>query len=159
MNSKIEISIQSSKRFPASQKKQIRKSARLTLEMIPKSILRKKTKAISKGTITIAIVSPKQIQSLNLKYRGKNKPTDVLSFSRMETKTEFFPIFCSDLGDVLICAKVASEQARREGITLKQELSKLAIHGILHLFGYDHEISDKEEKRMFRLQDKILSNL
>ncbi len=77
----------------------------------------------------------------------------------MEMSPDFFPVVKSDLGDVLICWQVAKKQAREDKVTIREELSRLTIHGVLHLFGYDHEISEEEEKKMFRLQDKILKKL
>jgi probable rRNA maturation factor len=110
------------------------------------------------GVINIALVGPKTIQNLNSKYRNKSKPTDVLSFSRMETVTSPFPAD-SDLGDVLICWDVAKKQALEYKVSTQEELARLTVHGVLHLFGYDHERSRLEEKKMFRLQDKILKQL
>lgn len=159
MATRINITVSSPRGFSPQLKTQMKKAALKTLDSIPKRILLKKIKQISEGNITIAVVSSKKIQNLNFKYRKKNKPTDVLSFSRMETSTDFFPVVKSDLGDVLICWQVAKKQAREDKVTIREELSRLTIHGVLHLFGYDHEISEEEEKKMFRLQDKILKKL
>jgi probable rRNA maturation factor len=73
-----------------------------------------------------------------------NKPTDVLSFTMKEGKL---------LGDVVVCPAVAKANAARYGVTLKSEIAKLVIHGILHLIGYDHG------KKMFDKQDKILEGM
>jgi probable rRNA maturation factor len=64
-----------------------------------------------------------------------------------------------DLGEVLICWDIAKKQAIEYKTTIKEELERLTVHGVLHLFGYDHEIGPSEEKKMFTLQDKILKTL
>jgi len=94
---------------------------------------------------------------LNRQYRQKDKPTDVLSFSRVEFRPPGVPLI--DLGDVLICRSVAVRQAKENGLSLKEELVRLTVHGVLHLFGYDHERSSADEKKMFRLQDRIVYSL
>lgn len=159
MSCRIEIVVQAPKNFASSLKNQIKKSAIKTIESIPKIVFLKKTKLIKKGVISVAVVGVSEIKSLNLKYRKKNKPTDVLSFSRLDSSPVPFPMVNTDLGDVLICWKIAKKQAIKDGVTFREELSRLTIHGVLHLFGYDHEISEADEKKMFRLQDKILKSL
>lgn len=156
---RITVIVHCPKYFSTFLKNSIKKSAIKTIQYIPKTILKSKTHKIQNGTISIAIVSTSQIQKLNLKYRNKNKPTDVLSFSRMGTSLPFLPFDEVDLGDVLICWKIAKNQALQYQTTVKKELARLTVHGVLHLFGYDHEISSKEEKRMFKLQDKILQKI
>jgi len=94
---------------------------------------------------------------MNKEFRNKDYPTDVLSFSRLGTTIPLLPLF--DIGDLLICLPVAKKQAIEYQETLKEELERLTVHGVLHLFGFDHEISKKEEKKMFRLQNKILKSL
>ncbi|MBM4304089.1 MAG: rRNA maturation RNase YbeY, partial [Deltaproteobacteria bacterium] len=59
----------------------------------------------------------------------------------------------------LICWNIAKKQARKYDTPLKEELARLTVHGVLHLFGYDHERSPSDEKKMFQLQDKILKKL
>lgn len=105
-----------------------------------------------KENISIAFVSPAEIQKLNKKYRKKDKPTDVLSFE----KTSDFKEECSE---VIICPQVVRENAKESHLSLKKELSKVLIHGILHNFGYDHEKSKVEEEKMFQKQDYYLSKI
>lgn len=64
-----------------------------------------------------------------------------------------------EIGDVILCYSVAKNQAKQYETSLRKELERLTVHGVLHLFGYDHEKSKKEATRMFRLQEKILSTL
>lgn len=99
--------------------------------------------------ITIGIVGDRTMQRLNSAYRGKQKTTDVLSFCYNKTKTSLE-------GDIIISLPQARRQARVIGHTISEELFFLFVHGLLHLFGYDHEKSRKEERRMFALQDVIL---
>lgn len=104
-----------------------------------------------KKDISIVLVNDKKIQELNKIYRKKNKVTDVLSFGDWNDK-EF-------LGEVIICLPQAKQQAKKFGTSLKQELTRLLIHGILHLAGFDHEKSKSEEKKMFKLQEEIIEKI
>lgn len=159
MKSKIEIFVQSRKNFPPRLKKKIKDAAKKTLLFIPEAKLKNKIKTDKKCTISVAIIGPKESQTFNFQYRGKNRPTDVLAFSRMDSSLNRFKFENRDLGDVLICWSVAKKQALLYETSIEEELSRLTIHGILHLFGYDHEVNLTEEKKMFRLQNKILKSL
>lgn len=101
--------------------------------------------------LSINFVSKAKIRALNLKYRNKGEATDILSFNL--GKREFGAIM--ELGDIFICLSVAQHMAENEGISLKEKIKFLTIHGFLHLIGYDHE-KLKDQKKMFGLQDKIL---
>jgi probable rRNA maturation factor len=103
--------------------------------------LRSVAPARARGTITVAVVSDGRVRELNRRYRRKNAATDVLSFPADEP---------GDLGDVLIALGVAKRQAARAGHSLKTELQVLALHGLLHLLGYDHERDDGEMRRLER---------
>jgi len=140
----------------------IKRAAHRTLEMIPKSILQSKLRAkkdtpLNTYRFSISIIGNRSMKLLNNKYRKKNYPTDVLSFSIFESEGPRIPSL--DLGDILICLPVAKKQAREYQESLRHELERLTVHGVLHLFGYDHEKSKKEEKQMFSLQNKILRSL
>lgn len=101
------------------------------------------------------LIQPERSRELNAKHRGKDKPTDVLSFPLEEKPVDgILP-----LGDIFICFEVAKSQAEEFKIPLKEELARLAVHGFLHLIGYDHERSPGEEEKMIALQEKILKNL
>jgi probable rRNA maturation factor len=93
--------------------------------------------------MTVAIVPDARVQTLNRRYRQTNKPTDVLSFPAGER---------GYLGDVVIAAGVARRQARDAGHSLQTELRVLALHGLLHLLGYDHEV---DAGRMRRLEKRL----
>jgi probable rRNA maturation factor len=97
--------------------------------------------ARARGTMTIAIVSDARVRALNRKFRKKDKATDVLSFRSGEP---------GYLGDVVISSGVAARQARAAGHRLATELRVLALHGLLHLLGYDHERDDGQMARLER---------
>jgi len=107
--------------------------------------------------LSILFVSDREIQKLNLQYRGKNKPTDVLSFLLNEGGVQHLTPHIAALGDIVISVETTKRNAQKFGKTFEEELQFLLIHGFLHLLGYDHEKSKKEEKRMQR-QEKILWN-
>lgn len=86
--------------------------------------------ARARGVVSVAIVSDARVRRLNARYRGQDANTDVLSF---ESDTP------GQLGDIVIAAGVARRQARRAGHAVAVELRILALHGLLHLLGYDHE--------------------
>lgn len=88
-----------------------------------------------------------RVRRLNREYRGKDKPTDVLSFPSDE-RNERAPY----LGDIVIAAGVARRQARQAGHSLQTELRILALHGLLHLLGYDH---GHDDGRMARLEARL----
>jgi probable rRNA maturation factor len=99
--------------------------------------------------VSVAFVSPAVIRRLNRDYRDKDKITDVLSFPFEDSQT---------FGEVLICLNRAKSQAKEFGHSLEEEVTILLIHGLVHLFGYDH-MKKKEADKMFSLQKKILKKL
>lgn len=111
-------------------------------------------------TVNITIVGKERIRELNKTYRNVDKTTDVLSFPlndeydycSQEFKDENVQ---TDLGDIVICKSRAIMQAKEYGHSEKREICFLALHGLLHLLGYDH-IEKKDEVIMFPLQEKIL---
>lgn len=90
-----------------------------------------------------------EIHKLNHRFRGKDQPTDVLSFPLADT------LYPSLLGEVVISVDTAARQARSRGHALQEELQTLLIHGILHLLGYDHEASRREALRMHRKEREV----
>lgn len=99
-------------------------------------------------SMQIIFVDNDTIQQMNQMYRQKNQPTDVLSFVNDEQEDD-------SLGDIFISIDKAQEQAKTYGHSLKREIGFLAVHGYLHLKGYDHETKAQEEE-MFKLQEYIL---
>jgi probable rRNA maturation factor len=110
---------------------------------IDRALIKRLAKRVvkKKWTVSISFVSRSEMKKLNKKYRKKNKPTDVLSFSMKEGKL---------LGDVVICPSIAKVNAVKYGSTFRSEIARLVVHGLLHLLGYDHG------KKMFDVQEKIL---
>ena len=105
--------------------------------------LRRVAPARAKGHLTVALVTDARIQTLNRRFRQVDKATDVLSFPADEPGT---------LGDVVIARGVARRQARHAGHDFPTELRVLALHGLLHLLGYDHEHDDG---RMARAEARL----
>jgi probable rRNA maturation factor len=100
--------------------------------------------------LSLVITSQARIQELNREYRGKDQPTDVLSFSMSEQKDgEEAAAFVGPpdgllhLGEVIISYPQALSQAGEHGHSIDKEAAILIIHGILHILGYDHEVSDQ----------------
>ena len=103
---------------------------------------------IEQGSVCILVSTDEAIASLNSRYRGKDTPTDVLSFPNTP------PI----LGDIAISLPRAHEQAQELGHPLSRELAFLAAHGTLHLLGYDHD-TPEDEAQMINLQQNVLKSL
>ena len=103
--------------------------------------------ARTRGTVSIALVSDQRVRALNRRYRGIDRPTDVLSFpAQVCSPAEGF------LGDIVIARGVARRQAQALGHPESTELKVLALHGLLHLLGYDHE---RDKGAMARLERKL----
>jgi probable rRNA maturation factor len=98
--------------------------------------------------LSIAFIGPAEIKKLNKKYRGKDKPTDVLSFD-----------YGDDGGEIVICPQVVKENAKKDGGGFRKELAKVLAHGILHLAGYDHCKSPKEAEAMEKKQEAYLRKI
>ncbi len=106
--------------------------------------------------LSITLTDNDTIQEINKQWRGKDKPTDVLSFPIGEKPPGYK---YTVLGDVIISLPYAKNQAKEIDITYKEEVLRLLTHGILHLLGYDHETSEEDAKVMFALQDKIFDEV
>lgn len=102
--------------------------------------------------LSLSLVGDGDMCRLNRDYRNRDRPTDVLSFSLREGK---FGAISPALGDVVISLETAARQAAENGCSLSEEVDRLLIHGILHLAGYDHEISAREERRMKRKEQEL----
>ncbi len=105
--------------------------------------------------ITLRLIDDDEMRILNQTFRGEDKTTDVLSFNQDELDPETGRLY---LGDILISIQTAGEQAVSQGHSLDQECSFLAIHGTLHLLGYDHYEAE-EKAEMWSLQDKIYNTV
>lgn len=104
----------------------------------------------------IIFVGPKRMQELNKRYRGKDKVTDVLSFRQLDTSGKFGdPNF---LGEIILCSSYLRSQAREYGVPYEEELTRMTIHGTLHLLNYDH-MKPSDAKKMLPLQEKYLAKI
>lgn len=127
-----------------------RQGRSVNLAWLPKleRIIRRRFKA--NKDISLALVSDKEIRSLNKVYRHRDRVTDVLSFPWEDR---------GFLGEVLICLNQARRQARQYKHSLTKEMKILTIHGVLHLLGFDHERNLEEFKRQCAEEEKILKLL
>jgi probable rRNA maturation factor len=111
-----------------------------------------------RGEVAIALVSDRYIRELNHRYRGQDIATDVLSFPaanhRIPNAERRTPNADTHLGDIVIATGVAGRQAREAGHSDATELRVLALHGLLHLLGYDHERED-DRGRMARVEARL----
>ena len=104
--------------------------------------------------ISINFVDDTKIKQLNKQYLGKDKATNVLSFSLREN--EYGNINPQILGDIIISVETAQKDAAYGNFTVDQEIDFLIIHGLLHLLGYDHENTTKKETRKMRKKEREL---
>jgi probable rRNA maturation factor len=119
---------------------------------------------LRRAELSIIIVDDATIQGLNREFRGKDAPTDVLSFSQMEEigAAPPDPLKLVDkpgmiLGDVVISIETALKQASRHKVSPAMRLQTLLIHGVLHLVGYDHERSRADARKMFARERELAS--
>jgi len=105
------------------------------------------------GVIHAVLTRDDEIEMLNAAYRGKEEPTDVISLSYFDELN--FPGENDLVGEIMISVETAKQQAKEHGHSLNTELRFLFVHGLLHLFGFDHKTA-REKKAMFALQDEVL---
>lgn len=114
-----------------------------------------KDEKLKKGEFNIIIVDNKKIREINKEYRNNDTETDVISFALEDDKSfklEDYRV----LGDIYISIDKVYEQAKSYNHSEKRELSFLALHGLLHLLGYDH-IKKEDEEVMFKKQEEVLN--
>ena len=111
-----------------------------------------------KKDLSIVFVGPQRIRQLNKKYRQKDQSTDVLSFAEKDLPAGLKQIgFSSGLGELIICPIVVKKNSREAKIAFETELAHVLVHGILHLFGYDHEKSESGARKMRAREKTYLS--
>jgi len=113
--------------------------------------------ALSRRELSLSLVGDAEMRDLNRRYRGRDRATDVLSFALDEGDAAAGtpPLPRAPLGDVVISIETAARQARAARAALAACLDALLIHGVLHLIGYDHEISPGEARRMARRAGEV----
>jgi len=104
--------------------------------------------------VSVKVVSRAEMSSLNSDYRDKPEPTNVLSFPLHASSDEGRPL----LGDIAICAEVVSAEAHQQGKTISAHVAHLAVHGVLHLLGYEH-IDDDDALKMEQIEIAILRTI
>ncbi|MDP2168421.1 MAG: rRNA maturation RNase YbeY [Thermodesulfovibrionales bacterium] len=113
---------------------------------------------LKEAELSILFCSPSRMRSLNLRYRGINRATDVLAFplyspGEIPHEGHYLP------GDIVINPSQAASQAKEHGLTLGEEIRRLLIHGLLHLIGYDHEKGGHAERRMRAKEREMLERI
>lgn len=108
------------------------------------------------GSLSIHCIGDLRMRQLNRHYRGKDKTTDVLSFSLREGKS--ISPHAEELGDIFISVPQIERQASSLSISSREEFIRMLIHGILHILGHDHE-KENDAKLMFSIQEKFLTQL
>ncbi|MBQ7136727.1 MAG: rRNA maturation RNase YbeY [Bacilli bacterium] len=114
-----------------------------------------KDESLGEGEFNIIIVDNNKIQELNKEYRNIDKVTDVISFALEDDETYKLDDYRM-LGDIYICIEKVHSQKEEYGHSFKRELSFLAVHGLLHLLGYDH-MEEDDERIMFSKQEEVLT--
>lgn len=121
-----------------------------------------KEEGLGQSEVSVTFVTNEMIRDINREYRGKDQPTDVISFAMEELGEGETAIIGSSeprmLGDIIISLDRTKEQAADYGHSFERELGFLAVHGFLHLLGYDH-MTEEDEKKMFSRQEEILVSL
>jgi probable rRNA maturation factor len=121
-----------------------------------------RTLGLDEAELSLLFASEAKVRNLNLQYRGIDKTTDVLSFAvhefngnppfkKPQMEEEFL------LGDIVINPTRAQTQAKEYGVTLKAELRRLIVHGLLHLLGYDHEAGPYQARKMTKKEEEVLA--
>lgn len=118
------------------------------------------TLKVGEAELSLIFVDNDRIQEINATYRENNQPTDVISFA-LEDEVEGEIVIKGTglprmLGDIILSVPKAREQAEELGHSFRREMGFLALHGFLHLLGYDH-MSEAAEREMFTLQDELLN--
>jgi probable rRNA maturation factor len=151
------VDYHSSVKLQPSEQRQIKKwlafASPVVEELLSKKIIR--VKNLHSVQVSLLICGEARIKKLNHDFRHKDKVTDVLSFPSHEDlrKTQFTEnnLF---LGDLAICHQKVRQQAKQFNISYMDEFIHLFFHGLIHLMGYDHEISEEEE-RLMQLWEKL----
>ena len=130
----------------------------MDLESLFNTLLDKTVKDLNKDTmqsyeVNLVLSDDEKVRAYNHNFRGLDKTTDVLSFEGDLTLDDTI-----QLGDIIINTDAVKRQAKEYGHSEKREVCFLFVHGLLHLFGYDHQ-DEAEEKTMFTLQRKILDDV
>lgn len=116
------------------------------------------TRDLDNTQITVRIVDTGESHQLNASYRGRNQPTNILSFAYRRDELPNQPDSLPVLGDLVICADIVRQEARHRKCTENAHWAHLTIHGMLHLMGYDHT-SEQQAREMEALEIQLLEQL
>lgn len=117
--------------------------------------LRQSGKRLARAEISLVLADDATVRALNLRWRGKDAPTNVLAFASDDMPASGRPLL---LGDVVFAYETVAAEAAAQGKSLADHLRHLVIHGVLHLLGYDH-VAAAPAKRMEALETRILASL
>jgi len=109
------------------------------------------------GELSLLIVDDLQIERMNKKYLKRHGPTNVIAFPMRSG--EFAAVTPQLLGDVVISIETAAKEGEKTGISMQERFTQLLVHGILHLFDYDHEKSEQEASEMEKKSNELLKLL
>jgi probable rRNA maturation factor len=109
------------------------------------------------GELSVLLVGDKEIEDLNRSYLQRNGPTNVIAFPMGEG--EMSRLQPEILGDIVVSVETAKRQAIESGIEFNEMLARLLIHGLLHLFGYDHVGCEKEARKMEQKEGELLTHV
>jgi len=127
---------------------------------IVKAKLQKRAQAVlnalgsPEGELSILVVDDSEIKTLNKNYLNRSGPTNVIAFPMKEG--DFSDINPQLLGDVVISIETAGREALQSGISTEERFTQLLVHGILHLFGFDHEKSEQDARKMEKKSNELL---
>lgn len=125
---------------------------------LPAGVVRRIVRKVLEGeradaAITVTFLGPRRMRDLYREFKGHDRPTDVLAFALPQPDGSL-------VGDVYLCRAVAATQAAAHGVTLREELVRLVVHGTLHVLGHDHpEGADRERSAMWRRQERYVKAL
>jgi probable rRNA maturation factor len=113
--------------------------------------------------ISVKFTDDAEVRSLNAAYRGKDKPTNVLSFPMFEAELLDSLVMADGgevlLGDIVLAADVCAHEAEEKAITVRDHAAHLVVHGTLHLLGYDHELGEEQAEAMEKVEREALASL
>lgn len=122
------------------------------VKTLAKELQKKKLidKGVAEKELTLVFLNAAAAKKINWQFRGKDYPTDVLSFEGADE---------TSLGELVLCPQVLQKQSEEHKQTYEDELGYMVLHGVLHLLGYDHEKSEEDAKKMLKLQDELFATL
>ena len=110
---------------------------------------------VSNALVSITLLDRRGIARMNKEHLGHTGPTDVISFGFTRATTSD-PV----IGDIYLCPDVARDNARASGVTIREELTRLVVHGVLHVLGHDHPDSDaRMQSEMWKRQERVVRRL